>query len=270
MDLFSCLSQFLFCSFSSGSSGNCYYVGTTSRGVLVDMGITLLKLEKSLDRIGLTLNDIECVFVTHDHIDHIKGLEPLLKKKPIKVYASSECAEKLCEACGDMAECIVVMPQEVPFKLSNLSVTSFPVSHDAVGSVGYFIEHQAKSLTIATDCGELDEVVKSYLNRATSIVLEANYDKKMLLQGTYPYMLKQRIMNGKGHLSNYEAVDFVTNNYKKPYENIMFCHLSSNNNKPELLMKQFYQGLRRKQLVANTNVTVFPLPRTKQSHIVYL
>lgn len=270
MDLFSCLSQFVFCSFSSGSSGNCYYVGTTEEGVLIDMGITMTKLEASLKRIGLTLNNIKAVFVTHDHIDHIKGLKSFLRNSDVCVYASPKCVAILSEICNDYGDRFVEMPIGQVLRIADIDIVSFPVSHDANGSVGYFVEYQNKKLALVTDCGNLDDEVRSYLSRATSIVIEANYDKRMLLNGSYPDILKQRIMNGSGHLANAEAIDFVVDNYDKPYDNIMFCHLSAHNNNPDLLMRQFYFALRKRRVPLNHNVTVFPLPRTKQSLLVYI
>ena len=270
MDLFSSLSQFVFCSFSSGSSGNCYYIGKEEEGVLVDMGITMTKLETSLKRIGLTLNDIKALFITHDHIDHVKGLKSFLRNTDICVFASPKCVSSLCEICSDYSDRFVEMPVGQVLNIADMDFVSFPVCHDANGSVGYFIEYQSKSIALVTDCGKLDEVVKSYLYNATSIVIEANYDKRMLLAGRYPDMLKQRIMNGSGHLANMEAVDFVADNYDKPYDNIMFCHLSAHNNNPDLLMRQFYFALRKRRIQLNHNVTVFPLPRTKQSLVVYI
>ena len=270
MDLFSCLSQFVFCSFSSGSSGNCYYVGTTNDGVLIDMGITMTKLETSLKRIGLTLSNIKTLFVTHDHIDHVKGLGTFLRNTDVPVHASPECLASLRAMNGDFSDRFVEMLVGQAVVVEQLEIISFPVRHDAAGNVGYYIGYQDKSLAIVTDCGLLDETVKSYLSRAKSIVIEANYDKKMLLKGSYPQPLKQRIMGEGGHLSNFEAIDFVVDNYNKPYDNVMFCHLSSNNNQPELLMRQFHYSLRQHRIPLNHNVTVFPLPRTKQSLLVYL
>lgn len=270
MDLFSCLSQFVFCSFSSGSSGNCYYVGTSNEGVLIDIGVTMLKLESSLKRMGLTLNNVKALFITHDHIDHVKSLGALLKSTSIPVYASPECVTSLRAMNGDFSSRFVEMSLGQVVKVNQLELVSFPVSHDAAGSVGYYIDCQDKSLALVTDCGKLDDTIRSYLCRATSIVIEANYDKKMLLKGSYPQLLKQRIMGEGGHLSNLEAVDFVVDNYHKPYDNIMFCHLSSNNNNPELLMRQFYYAMRQRRIPINQNVTVLPLPRTKQSLVVYL
>ena len=218
----------------------------------------------------LTLSDLKAVFATHDHNDHVKGLDAFMRHTDVPVYASPVCAASLKVLCSEHASRIVEMPMGQAKDVSGLEILSFPVSHDALGNVGYFIEYQSKRLAVVTDCGRLDDVVKSYLCRATSIVLEANYDKKMLIRGGYPEILKQRIMGEKGHLSNTEAVDFVADNYNKPYDNIMFCHLSAQNNRPDLLMRQFHFALRQRGIKLNRNVTVFPLPRSKQSLLVYL
>ena len=273
MDLFSCLSPFVFCSFASGSSGNCYFVGKQEEGILVDVGITAQQLMMGLTQNDLSLDNIKAILITHDHIDHVKGLEVLTKQKPIPIYAHSDCLQGLAEGKAtknvDTQLFNEVEPAQ-PFRISDIDIESFPVMHDGRGAMGYFFEYKGHTLTIATDIGMLDNVVKEQIRRADNIVIEANYDKEMLENGNYPYLLKQRIASPVGHLSNDESARFLAEIYHPQIKNIMLCHLSENNNTPELAMQCLYKQFQKKHVRLDVNTTVFPLPRHKSTGFVYL
>lgn len=273
MDLFSCLSPFVFCSFASGSSGNCYYVGKQDEGVLVDIGISAKQITKNLQENDLPLQNIKAILITHDHIDHVSGLETLTKAFPIPIYAHSDCLMGLAEGNAtkgiDHALFHEVEPS-LPFEICGITIEAFPVMHDGRGAVGYHFNYEGHTLTIATDIGMLDKVVKEQIRRADNLVIESNYDKEMLEKGPYPYILKQRISGPFGHLSNEESARFVADIYHPGIKNIMLCHLSENNNTPECAMKCFYQQLRKKHVHPSVNTSIFPLPRHKCTGFVYL
>lgn len=273
MDLFSCLSPFVFCSFASGSSGNCYYVGKQDEGLLVDAGIGMAQIKRCLGRIDLQLSQIKAILITHDHIDHIKGLEATVKAIGVPVFAHAECLKsaamrKIVKNIGP--ELFRPIDTEQSFEICDIHIESFPVMHDGNGTLGYHFRLESRTLTIATDVGALDAVVKRYLKKSDSIVLEANYDSKMLHDGNYPYVLKQRVSGPFGHLSNDEAGRCIAELYRSDIKNIMLCHLSKNNNLPELAVRSVYQQLRRKHIAPSPNVSIFPLPRLKQTELIYL
>ncbi|MCR5038794.1 MAG: MBL fold metallo-hydrolase [Bacteroidales bacterium] len=273
MDLFSCLSPFVFCSFASGSSGNCYYVGRQDEGILVDVGITAKQLKEKLLLQDLSRQNIKAILITHDHIDHVLGLEAFTKDCPIPIYAHSDCLRGLAEGKAtkhlDTSLFHEIEPLQ-PFQLIGIAVEAFPVMHDGRGAMGYHFAYEGRTLTIATDIGMLDKVVKEQIRKADNLVIEANYDVEMLEKGSYPYVLKQRIAGPFGHLSNVESARFLAEIYHPGIKNIMLCHLSENNNTPERAMQCLYEQFRKKHVRADVNTSIFPLPRHKSTGFVYL
>ena len=273
MDLFSCLSPFVFCSFASGSSGNCYYVGKQDEGILVDVGISASQVTKALQQIDVPWGNIKAVLITHDHIDHVKGLEMLVKSCPIPIYAHSDCLDGIAEGkatCNVDPQLFREIEPLQPFEICGITIEAFPVMHDGRGAVGYHFDYEGHTLTIATDIGMLDKVVKEQIRRANNIVIEANYDVEMLEKGSYPYILKQRISGPFGHLSNKESAHFISEIYSPEIKNIMLCHLSENNNTPECAMSCFYEQFRSKHIHPDVNTSIFPLPRHKSTGFIYL
>lgn len=273
MDLFSCLSPFVFCSFASGSSGNCYYVGRQDEGVLVDVGISAKQVKEHLLKNDIALKSIKAILLTHDHIDHVLGLVHLTKDCPIPIYAHSDCLQGLVDGKAtkhvDTSLFHEVEPMQ-PFEISGIQIESFPVMHDGRGAMGYYFNYEGHTLTIATDVGMLDKVVKEQLRRSENIVIESNYDPEMLEKGAYPFILKQRISSVFGHLSNLESARFVAEIYRPQMKNIMLCHLSENNNTPELALQCLYHQLSQRHVRLDLNTSVFPLPRHKCTGMVYL
>ena len=273
MDLFSCLSPFVFCSFASGSSGNCYYVGKQDEGVLVDVGISAKQILNLLAENDIPLSQIKAILITHDHIDHVLGLENLTKLSSIPIYAHSDCLQGIAEGKStkkvDSQLFREVEPLQ-PFEVCGITIEAFPVMHDGRGAVGYHFDYEGRTLTIATDIGMLDKVVKEQIRRADNLVIEANYDVEMLEKGPYPYILKQRISSPFGHLSNEESARFVAEIYHAGMKNIMLCHLSENNNTPERAMQCLYQQFQKKRVRLDANTSIFPLPRHKSTGFVYL
>lgn len=273
MDLFSCLSPFVFCSFASGSSGNCYYVGMQDEGLLVDVGISVKQVKEKLAGQDLSLDNIKAILVTHDHIDHVLGLENLTKVCSIPIYAHSDCLQGLVEGKStkkvDASLFHEIEPLR-PFELLGISIEAFPVMHDGRGAMGYHFDYEGHTLTIATDVGMLDKVVKEQIRRADNLVIEANYDVEMLESGTYPYILRQRIAGPFGHLSNTESARFLSEIYRPDIKNIMLCHLSENNNTPNRAMQCLHEQFRLHHVHLNDSTTVFTLPRHKSTGFVYL
>ena len=273
MDLFSCLSPFVFCSFASGRSGNCYYVGFQDKGFLVDVGISARQVKENLLKNDIALENVKAILVTHDHIDHVLGLENLTKSCPIPIYAHSDCLQGLAEGKatkGTDASLFHEIDPMLPFELLGISIEAFPVMHDGRGAIGYHFNYEGHTLTIATDIGMLDKMVKEQIRRADNIVIESNYDTKMLQNGRYPFTLKQRISGPFGHLSNEEAARFIADMYHPEIKNVMLCHLSENNNTPERAMQCFHEQFRKKRRSPDTNTSIFPLPRHRCSGFVHL
>lgn len=271
MDLFSCLSPLVFCSLSSGSDGNCYFIGTERQGVLVDAGISARSIKKMLGEVGYQMSQVKAVFVTHDHIDHIAGLQTLVNKHCIPLYADADCLEGIYrnystkdinkELCHTL---------EDKHSVDGINVEPFAVSHDGRGAHGYYFEYEGSTLTIATDLGFISDENAGFLNRSDSIVIESNYDNDMLWNGPYTYLLKKRISSQVGHLSNTDAAAFIAKNYRPTMKNIMLCHLSANNNTTESALQTVYATARRNKVKFSAQTSVFALPRTTRTELIGL
>lgn len=195
-------------SLNSGSNGNCYYIGNNEEAVLVDAGISCKEIEKRLLRLGLSINKIKAVFVSHEHTDHVKGICGLVKKYRFPVYITSPTLS----ACGFLFEEELVRPfiQDDPVTIGELSITAFIKCHDACDPYSFVISCNKVKVGIFTDIGIACKNVIHYFKQCHAAFLEANYEHNLLEQGTYPYHLKRRIMGGNGHLSNKQALDLFT------------------------------------------------------------
>lgn len=247
-------------SLGSGSSGNSYFIGDKNYGILIDAGISSKKIKKSLKELGYDLSQIYAVFITHDHYDHIKSAGTLGEVYNIPVYSTEEILKGI-NKCYKITEKLyqsrrpIGIGQEIILK--DFKITAFQVEHDSSQCVGYYIEFKGEKITIATDLGSINEVASQYLCKANHIIIEANYDEEMLLNGNYPFFLKQRILGGCGHLANHITMRFLAENFQPHWKNIFFCHLSNNNNTPDTVMCAAKAALKGK------NINLAPLPRTK-------
>ena len=224
-------------SIASGSSGNCIYVGDDNTHILIDAGISGKKIEKGLNDIGLSINDISGILVTHEHSDHIKGLGVLLRKHDIPVYSAKETIntilseDKIGKVNKDLFNEVVADKQ---FTINNLEINPFKVYHDAANPYAYRVTSDNKSMAVATDTGKFDDYIIDNLKDLDAILIEANHDIRMLQTGNYPYMLKQRILSDFGHLCN-EACGRLLDRILSPkLKHIYLGHLSNENNYPEL------------------------------------
>ena len=258
-----------FLSLSSGSSGNCYYLGTDRFGILIDAGIGVRTIKKYLKEYGLALEHIRAVFVTHDHADHIKSVGTLGEKYGIPVYATPEThiginknycmTEKLSSAS------VRYIYKDTPMQFEDFTITAFEVPHDGTDNVGYCIEANGHVFSFLTDLGEITPSAAQYINKANHLVIEANYDEEMLRMGSYPQHLKVRISGPNGHMSNRNTAEFLAENMNEHLKNIWLCHLSKDNNHPELALKTVEFILRSKGIVVGKDVQLAALKRLTPS-----
>lgn len=260
-------------SLGSGSSGNCYYLGYGNSGILIDAGIGIRTIKKSLKEAGISLESIEAVFITHDHADHIKSVGYLGEKHHIPVYTTSLVHEGINRSyCTTLKlkESMRFLEKESPMQLGCYTITSFEVPHDGSDNVGYCIEVGNKIFTFATDLGEITPTAANYIDRANYLILEANYDHEMLQMGSYPEYLKKRITGRRGHLSNSATADFLAEHITEELKHIWLCHLSKDNNHPELAYKTVEFKLRSKGVLVGKDVMLTVLKRTTPSELYYL
>jgi phosphoribosyl 1,2-cyclic phosphodiesterase len=254
-----------FISLASGSSGNCYYLGTESYGILVDAGIGIRTIKKSLKDYGLGLDKVRAVLVTHDHADHIKGVGHVGEKNGIPVYTTAQIHEGInrsycmTEKLRTMAR---TLQKEEPLQIEDFTVTAFEVPHDGTDNVGYHIVVDGKRFTFLTDLGHITPTAAHYISLAQYLIIEANYDEEMLRMGPYPFPLKQRIQGPNGHMSNRDSAEFLAAHLPKELKYIWLCHLSKDNNHPDLALKTVEMALREKNIAVGRDVQVIALKRT--------
>jgi len=264
------MDRLCFQSFGSGSSGNCYYIGNTSCGILIDAGIGVRTIRKYLKNIGLDVENIWGVFVTHDHADHIKAVGPLGEKYRIPIYSTRKVHEGI-----QRSYCVTeklfssrkYIEKNETVEVGEFKITAFPVSHDSTDSVGYTVEYRGKRFTIATDLGYVNEDVVAHLSQADYIVLEANYDEQMLHEGKYPQYLKNRVAATTGHLSNDQAGVFLAEHYNEKWHSIFLCHLSRENNFPDLAYTTIQNYLETKNVEVGVHVKLVTLDRLIPSEL---
>lgn len=262
--------KLVFFSLASGSSGNCYYLGTPEYGLLIDAGISIRTIKKVLKDRAIDLSQIMAVLVTHDHADHIKTVGYLGEKLNIPVYSTEGVHQGIAKS-RYVEETLIaskrIIQKEVPFQIKDFTITAFQVPHDSTDSVGYYIELGEHKFTIATDVGHITETVGKYIAKANHLVLEANYDEEMLRFGNYPQFLKERVASPTGHLSNKEAAEYLATHYRPELKNIWLCHLSRDNNHPELAYKTVDIRLFDEGIRVGKDVSLVALKRTTPSDV---
>lgn len=260
--------KYKFFSLGSGSSGNCYYLGTKDYGILIDAGVGIRTVRKSLKEYGVSFEKINAVLITHDHADHIKTVGCFGDKHNIPIYSTETVHEGIQRnrvVQANLYQTKRVIEKEIPFAIDDFRITAFEVPHDSIDNVGYHIEFDGQSFVIITDIGCITDKIRQYASKANHLVIEANYDEYMLQAGRYPYYLKQRIGNGMGHLSNRLSAEFIASIYNEHMRNIWLCHLSQDNNHPEIAYKAVEEALNGKGCKVGKNVRLEALSRYKVS-----
>lgn len=230
-----------FICFGSGSSGNCYYLCHDGHGLVIDLGIGIRHFKKHFSDYGLSLAKIDAILVTHDHTDHVKAVGVLSNEFHLPVYAS-EAVHNGMQRNHFMSKKVKTEDKrfteaDKSFEIGPFHIVPFDVPHDSSANSGYFITVGDLKFCLITDAGHVTENMKKHLREATHIVLEANYDEAMLATGPYPAYLKKRIMSERGHLSNIECAETLATCLHPEIRQIWLCHLSEENNHPELARK---------------------------------
>ena len=227
-----------FTSLNSGSNGNCYYVGTKTDAVLIDVGLSCRETEKRMQKLGLYMNTVKAIFVSHEHGDHIKGVSTLANKYNIPVYITAKTAKNGPILISHISKTFIA---NKPVIIGGLVINPFLKSHDAADPHSFTISHNGITVGVFTDIGNVCTEVIRHFKLCHAVFLEANYDADMLENGRYPIYLKNRIRGGDGHLSNKEALDLF-NNHRSPFlSHLLLSHLSKENNSPEMVEALFNQ-----------------------------
>ena len=199
------------------------------------------------------------VLITHNHIDHIRGLQVLARKNSIPVFTSAKIWESILTPYINISrDCIREIPLQKKFHLAGFDIEAFPVYHDAPETIGFHICSGEKKITVATDLGHICATAAPYMKEANLLVIESNYDELMLENGKYPYYLKTRIKSDNGHLGNHQTSAFLADILNENLSHICLAHLSKNNNTPEMALSAFYDTLSKRgiQLIENQHISV--------------
>lgn len=255
-----------FVSLSSGSNGNCYYIGNDSVAFLIDVGIGGRTIRKRLTDIGIPFETIDFILVTHDHADHIRSLGLFTQRFRKPVYATRTLHKALrrnfCTA-GKMDGCDHYLTEGEREDICGVGVTPFVVPHDAKQTVGYHIDISGEKFTVMTDLGAVTDDAVRFASKADHLIVEANYDPDMLICGIYPPELKARIMSGYGHLSNEQTASLVGRACHTELRDVFLCHLSEHNNTPSLACRAVKETLGK----LNSQASVVCLPRMQTSDL---
>jgi len=238
----------------SSSKGNAVYIGNTERGILIDAGASYKRLGAAMQRCGLDMSSVKAVFITHEHSDHVKGLLMITKKHDIPVYGQSGTLHSI-SVSGCIREGAQLISTDGGVRIDDMFICGFDTPHDTHQSCGYKVTFDdGSTCAVCTDLGCITKTVDDALLGTGTVLLEANYDEEMILTGSYPYQVKQRIRSDRGHLSNTDSAIQVRRLVENGTRNIILGHLSQENNMPQLAERAVVK--RMKDFVRDVDYTL--------------
>lgn len=258
-----------YCSIGSGSSGNCHYIGSKDTNILIDAGLSGKRVTSSLNEIGVDPSKLDGILVTHEHTDHIKGIGILSRRYKLPIYINYKTWLATKSKIGKVDENLVnIFENDKSYSIKDLLIRPFSISHDASDPVGFsLIGDRDEKISIATDIGHVSNNIRENILGSDIVVLESNYDKEMLLMGSYTYSLKKRVMSDIGHLSNEDAAKFVVDLINNGTENILLAHLSRENNFPQLAYETSNHILKENSMILGKDVKLDILLRESLSDL---
>jgi len=258
-----------FMTIRSGSNANCIYIDNGSYSILIDAGAGIKTIQGALAEIGASTNKIAAIFITHEHIDHIRGLSALVRKANIPIFANDITCQAIMGRLPELREdCFVELPTGASAVCSDLKVTSFRTSHDAAESVGYTITDGKRRISVATDLGVVTPTVLEHIRCSDLVLLESNYDEMMLKNGEYPAKLKHRILSEQGHLSNHSCAVTATALAEGGTRRLVLGHLSQNNNIPQLAYNTTLSALEKNHIQVGRDVLLSVASREACSELM--
>lgn len=263
-----------FLSLGSGSSGNCYLLLSDNGCVMIDAGISVKMMKRHLRTFGMSLDDVDAVFITHDHADHIKAVGCLANEMDKPVYATQIVHEGInrnyCVVSKLTSQHIRYVSKNETVSIGDFTVTPFEVPHDSSDCVGYRVESGGIVFCLATDVGHVTDIIRKQVSDANYLVLEANHDENMLMMGKYPAYLKGRIRGDKGHLCNKETAMLLAESATPKLKHVWLCHLSEENNHPELVRKTVESVLKEYGILVGVDFQMDILKRKMPSCVFEL
>jgi len=234
-------------SLNSGSNGNCYYIANETEAVLVDVGISCKEIIKRLTRLKLSVDKVKAIFISHEHSDHIKGLQVMANKYKLPVYITK--ATHIGSGLPLEPDLTFTFDAYEQIGIGNLTVTAFPKAHDCADGHSFVVSGNGVNIGVLTDIGSVCQHVIENFKQCHAVYLETNYDEELLEQSNYPWYLKNRIRGGNGHLSNKQALELFLKHRPDFMSHVFLSHLSQNNNSPQLAQKLFDEHARDTKIV---------------------
>lgn len=239
----------------SGSRGNSIFVESDGFKLLIDAGFSGKKIEELLSKINVNISEIDAIFITHEHTDHILGAGILSRKYNIPIYITRESYEAGILKLGKISQENIRWIDESSISIGETVLKPFDVMHDAERTVGFRIEESTgKKVAIATDLGYIDNIVKEHFKEVDVAVIECNYDYQKLMECSYPWDLKARVKGRNGHLSNNDCARFIKHIYHKDLKKIYLAHISKDSNEPNLALETVLDELSRAKIVVEVEI----------------
>lgn len=263
----------IFRCFASGSSGNCYYLGTRQRGILIDAGISARQIQKCLREMNLDFQNVMGVLVTHDHADHIRAVGTLGERVHLPIYTTAQIHEGIDRNYGVREKLRTsrrYFNKGEQWELFGMKINTFGIEHDSTDCLGYCIDFKGQRFVLMTDCGSVNEEMEAYIRTANHLVIEANHDEHMLLNGPYPTYLKERILSPRGHQSNDVCGELLERNWHPELRNVWLCHLSLENNDPQVAFDTVASYLEEIDIIPGQEIFLKALDRTTPSPVYEL
>lgn len=258
----------IFCSLYSGSSGNCIFVSSGNTKILIDAGMSGKSIENALAIINQSPSEIDAIFVTHEHIDHVKGVGVLSRRYDIPIYANEPTFDAMANCIGRIADKNRMIIDSRCISINDMDIINYDIPHDAACPFGYSIHADNKKVCIATDLGHFTEEVRHSIEDADVLLLESNHDIEMLKFGPYPYTLKKRILSDVGHLSNEACGNAIVKITNDKHKNIILGHLSKTNNYPDLAYQTVVNILTENGIKLNSDITLTMAKRNEPSSYI--
>ena len=234
------------CLLASGSKGNSILVESGQTCLLIDAGLSARELSRRLASVGVSVDALTALLVTHEHTDHIRGLGPLVRQLNLPVYLHNELAPKLPDV-GNI-DCVREFAGGEHFRINDFCIHPFSITHDSVAPVGFTLSNGSGKIGIATDLGVVTRLVTDCLRGCRALIIESNHDETLLRDGPYPWKLKQRVRSNYGHLSNEASSSLLEKLVWEGLETVFLGHLSEINNRPELAYQAVEQILDKQNL----------------------
>jgi phosphoribosyl 1,2-cyclic phosphodiesterase len=238
-----------YCPLASGSKGNCIYFGTKNTRILIDAGIGVRILAERLKEIGVALDEIDAILITHEHSDHIKGLQPLATRHKIPVFANSDTAKAILEVLDERPKFKIFSTGET-FEFGDIEVHPFSVQHDTLDPVAFTLRVDNLKIGFCTDLGFVTSLVKNQLKKCDYLYVEANHEPSMVHACNRPLVYKERVLSRQGHLSNEECGELLESVMHNGLKHIHLAHLSQECNSHELALKI------ARSKASNTNISI--------------